>query len=96
MYYPKLTYASSTIEGIFILAILCLSKTIFGSCKWKKEIKATGKHPYGLRHPLLYLYGFKDALTKQSKQSKLIIHYIRFMKSFIGVDYIFYRRYHSN
>ena len=31
MYYPKLTYASSTIEGIFILAILCLSKTIFGS-----------------------------------------------------------------
>ena len=30
MYYPKLTYASSTIEGIFPFGILCLSNKIYG------------------------------------------------------------------
>ena len=30
MYYPKLTYASSTIEGIFLFGILCLSNKIYG------------------------------------------------------------------
>ena len=47
MYYPKLTFASSTIEGIFLFGILCLSNKIYGldpkislevskSCIWKK------------------------------------------------------------
>ena len=30
MYYPKLTFASSTIEGIFLFGILCLSNKIYG------------------------------------------------------------------
>ena len=30
MYYPKLTYANSTIEGIFLFGILCLSNKIYG------------------------------------------------------------------
>jgi hypothetical protein len=30
MYYPKLTYASYTIEGIFLFGILCLSNKIYG------------------------------------------------------------------
>ena len=30
MYYPKLTYASFTIEGVFLLGILCLSNKIYG------------------------------------------------------------------
>ena len=30
MYYPKLTYASSTIEGVFLFGILCLSNKIYG------------------------------------------------------------------
>ena len=30
MYYPKLTYASSTIEGVFLFGILCLSTKIYG------------------------------------------------------------------
>ena len=31
MYYPKLTYASSTIEGVFLFGILCLSNKSYGS-----------------------------------------------------------------
>ena len=30
MYYPKLTFASSIIEGIFLFGILCLSNKIYG------------------------------------------------------------------
>ena len=30
IYYPKLTYASPTIEGIFLFGILCLSNKIYG------------------------------------------------------------------
>ena len=29
MYYPKLTYASSTIEGVFLFGVLCLSNKIY-------------------------------------------------------------------
>ena len=51
MYYPKLTYASSTIEGVILLGILCLSNKIYGfywiileiskSYIWKKPKKVT-------------------------------------------------------
>ena len=30
MYYPKLVYASFTIEGVFLFGILCLSNKIYG------------------------------------------------------------------
>ena len=57
MYYPKLTFASSTIEGIFLFGILCLSNKIYGldpkislevskSCIWKKPKFASEQHPY--------------------------------------------------
>ena len=57
MYYPKLTFASSTIEGIFLFGILCLSNKIYGldpkislevskSCIWKKPKLASEQHPY--------------------------------------------------
>ena len=56
MYYPKLTFASSTIEGIFLFGILCLSNKIYGldpkislevskSCLWKKPRSASEQHP---------------------------------------------------
>ena len=59
MYYPKLTFASSTIEGIFLFGILCLSNKIYGldpkislevskSCIWKKPKLASEQHPYRL------------------------------------------------
>ena len=49
MYYPKLTFASSIIEGIFLFGILCLSKkrsmdsNHIGNFQiiWKKQMKAT-------------------------------------------------------
>ena len=57
MYYPKLTFASSTIEGIFLFGILCLSNKIYGldpkislevskSCMWEKPRFASEQHPY--------------------------------------------------
>ena len=30
MFHPKLTYASSTIEGVFLFGILCLYNKIYG------------------------------------------------------------------
>ena len=30
MYYPKLVYASFTIEGVFLFGIVCLSNKIYG------------------------------------------------------------------
>ena len=56
MYYPKLTFASSIIEGIFLFGILCLSNKIYGldpkislevskSCIWKKPKLASEQHP---------------------------------------------------
>ena len=56
MYYPKLTFASSTIEGIFLFGILCLSNKIYGldpkislevskSCMWEKPRFASEQHP---------------------------------------------------
>ena len=57
MNYPKLTFASSTIEGIFLFGILCLSNKIYGldpkislevskSCMWEKPRFASEQHPY--------------------------------------------------
>ena len=80
MYYPKLTFASSTIEGIFLFGILCLYNKIYGldpkislevskSCIWKKPIFASEQHPYGVKVYWLARMGqnFDDYPGFQSK-----------------------------
>ena len=60
MYYPKLTFASSTIEGIFLFGILCLSNKIYEldvkislevskSCIWKKPRFSSEQYPFCLK-----------------------------------------------
>ena len=59
MYYPKLTFASSIIEGIFLFGILCFSNKFYGldpyillevskSCIWKKSKYLSEQHPFRL------------------------------------------------
>ena len=68
MYYPKLTFASSIIEGIFLFGILCLSNKIYGldpkislevskSCMWEKPRFASEQHPsWHKAHKVIWIW----------------------------------------